>query len=85
MATLQQNKNNNQNVQLVQKSTKPTKKKKKKKKPVKISTVTLTEVRLKEWHLMKKKKKKTGHVTKTEGVADWLICTVHRVTPNCAR
>lgn len=29
--------------------------------------------------------KKTGHVTKTEGVADWLICTVHRVTPNCAR
>lgn len=56
---------------------------KKKKKKVKISTVTLTEVRLKEWHLMKKEKK-TGHVTKTEGVADWLICTVHRVTPNCA-
>lgn len=28
------------------------------KKNVKISTVTLTEVRLKEWHLMKKKKKK---------------------------
>lgn len=23
-------------------------------------------------------------MTKTEGVADWLICTVHRVTPNCA-
>lgn len=57
------------------------KKKKKEKKRKKISTVTLTEVSLKEWHLMKKI---TGHVTKTEGVADWLICTVHRVTPNCA-
>lgn len=48
MATLQQNKNKKQNVQLVQRSTKQTKKKERKK------TVILTEVRLKEWHLMKK-------------------------------